>query len=150
MGLFFNYDNSVCSEGTTPVVFSFDPSISSLKELLMYELSQLSYHEFKLRELGEDTEDLTNDIIENIIRVDKTGQFDASTARYLNAIDKETFAEYISRLIAAAIEKDREHRYLGDLLQGIWGEDYAKHVDELNAKDDNFRRIYKRLFPKGF
>ena len=66
MGLFFNYDNSVCSEGTTPVVFSFDPSISSLKELLMYELSQLSYHEFKLRELGEDTEDLTNDIIENI------------------------------------------------------------------------------------
>ena len=66
MGLFFNYDNSVCSEGTTPVVFSFDPSISSLKELLMYELSQLSYYEFKLRELGEDTEDLTNDIIENI------------------------------------------------------------------------------------
>lgn len=66
MGLFFNYDNSVCSEGTTPVVFSFDPSISSLKELLIYELSQLSYHEFKLRELGEDTEDLTNDIIENI------------------------------------------------------------------------------------
>lgn len=66
MGLFFNYDNSVCNEGSTPVVFSFDPSITSLKELLIYELSQLSYYEFKMRELGEDTEKLTDAIINYI------------------------------------------------------------------------------------
>jgi hypothetical protein len=72
-----------------------------------------------------------------------------SAARYLNAIDSEFYASQISRLIAAAIEKDREHRYIGDLLQGIWGTDYASRVDELNASDDNFRRIYKRLFPSG-
>ena len=122
---------------------------SDLKKILGSDTAGLVSYEYLANHI-DSCQDVINDIIENIIRVDKTGQFDASTARYLNAIDKETFAEYISRLIAAAIEKDREHRYLGDLLQGIWGEDYAKHVDELNAKDDNFRRIYKRLFPKGF
>ena len=66
MGLFFNYDNSVCNEGTTPVVFSFDPSITSLKELLIYELSQMAYYEVKLRELGEKTETLTDKIINYI------------------------------------------------------------------------------------
>lgn len=122
---------------------------SDLKKILDSDTDGLVSYEYLANHI-DSCQDVINDIIENIIRVDKTGQFDASTARYLNAIDKETFAEYISRLIAAAIEKDREHRYLGDLLQGIWGEDYAKHVDELNAKDNNFRRIYKRLFPKGF
>ena len=122
---------------------------SYLKKILDSDTDGLVSYEYLANHI-DSCQDVINDIIENIIRVDKTGQFDASTARYLNAIDKETFAEYISRLIAAAIEKDREHRYLGDLIQGIWGEDYAKHVDELNAKDDNFRRIYKRLFPKGF
>lgn len=66
MGLFFNYDNSVCNEGATPVVFSFDPSITSLKELLIYELSQMAYYEVKLRELGEKTETLTDKIINYI------------------------------------------------------------------------------------
>ena len=121
---------------------------SDLKKILDSDTDGLVSYEYLANHI-DSCQDVINDIIENIIRVDKTGQFDASTARYLNAIDKETFAEYISKLIAAAIEKDREHRYLGDLLQGIWGEDYAEHVDELNAKDDNFRRIYKRLFPKG-
>ncbi|MBO4379484.1 MAG: hypothetical protein J5784_00615 [Muribaculaceae bacterium] len=88
-------------------------------------------------------------LADNMIRVDATGQFVVSAARYLHAIDSKRFASPIERLIAAAIEKDREHRYIGDLLQSIWGDDYAQHVDELNASDDNFRRIYKRLFPKG-
>ena len=122
---------------------------SDLKKILNSDTDGLVSYEYLANHI-DSCQDVINDIIENIIRVDKTGQFDASTARYLNAIDKETFAEYISKLIAAAIEKDREHRYLGDLLQGIWGEDYTEHIDELNAKDDNFRRIYKRLFPKGF
>lgn len=66
MGLFFNYDNSICNESATPVVFSFDPSISSLKELLIYELSQLSYYECKIRDLGENTEKLADEIINYI------------------------------------------------------------------------------------
>ncbi len=63
MGLFFNYDNPVCNEGATPVVFSYDPSIISLKELLIYELSQMAYYEEKLREIGYNTKKITDLII---------------------------------------------------------------------------------------
>lgn len=87
-------------------------------------------------------------LVANMIKVDLSGQFVASAARYLYAIDAERYGKYISQLIASVIEKDREHRYLPDLIQGIWGEDYAQRVEELN-KDDNFRRIYKRLYPTG-
>ncbi len=49
--------------------------------------------------------------------------------------------------MAGAIDKDREHKYLPDLLQGLYGADYEVRAKELIAADDNFRRIYKRLFP---
>ena len=88
-------------------------------------------------------------LVANMIKVDMTGQYVASAARYLYAIDSQKYATYISQLIAAVIEKDREHRYLPDLIQGIWGDDYASRADELNSSDDNFRRIYKRLYPSG-
>lgn len=88
-------------------------------------------------------------LVDNMITVDKTGQFVASAARYLSAIDPNKYSASISRLIAAAIEKDRERRYLGDLLLAIWGKDYLSRADELSATDDNFRRIYKRLYPRG-
>ena len=97
-----------------------------------------------------DDADLDIDFLaNNMIAVDTTGQFVVSAARYLHAINPQRFGEVISRLIASAIDKDREHRYIGDLLQSIWGDDYAERVDELNTTDDNFRRIHKRLFPKG-
>lgn len=73
----------------------------------------------------------------------------ASAARYLNAIDSEGYSPAIRRLVAATIDKDREHRYLPDLLQGLYGTDYKEHATELCASDDNFRRIYKRLFPSS-
>lgn len=86
-------------------------------------------------------------LVDNMIRVDLTGQFIVSAARYLSAIDRDGFKPAIDRLVAAAIEKDREHRYLPDLLEGIYGKDYAARADELRATDDNFRRIEKRLNP---
>ena len=88
-------------------------------------------------------------LVDNIIRVDKTGQFVVSTARYLNAIDKEAFAAQIDRLIKAAIVADRERAYLGVLATSIWGDDYKDRAASLIASDDNFRRIYKRLYPIG-
>lgn len=88
-------------------------------------------------------------LTDNIINVDKTGQFVVSTARYLNAIDKVSFASQIDRLIKAAIVADRERAYLGVLASSIWGEDYQDRAASLIASDDNFRRIYKRLYPIG-
>ena len=86
-------------------------------------------------------------LVGNMEKVDLTGQFVISAARYLFAIDPVGFAPNIDRLIKAGIEKDREHRYLGDMLQQMFGPDYADRAAELSAADDNFRRIYKRLYP---
>lgn len=88
-------------------------------------------------------------LVDNIIKVDRTGQFVVSTARYLNAIDKTGYAPQIDRLIKAAIEVDRERAYLGTLAASIWGDDYKSRAASLIASDDNFRRIYKRLYPIG-
>ena len=93
-------------------------------------------------------DDIIDDLVDNMITVDHSGQFIVSAARYLHAIDPEKYAGAISTLITAAIEKDRERRYIGDLLS-LWGDDYAEHAATLSAGDDNFRRIYKRLYPTG-
>ncbi|MGN1172770.1 MAG: hypothetical protein ACI4SO_03165 [Muribaculaceae bacterium] len=122
---------------------------SELKKILDSDTDGLVTYEYLANHI-DSCEDIIDDLADNIIRVDKSGQFCASTARYLHAIDGEAFAAQITRLIASVIEKDREHRYLGDILQGIWGEDYASRAEELKASDDNFRRIYKRLYPTGF
>lgn len=92
-------------------------------------------------------DDIILDLAENMITVDSTGQFVASTARYLHAIDADKYADVIDVLVKSAIDKDREHCYLPDLIASLWGSDYKEHASELSAKDDNFRRIYKRLYP---
>lgn len=86
-------------------------------------------------------------LVNNMKHVDMNGQFTGSAARYLHAIDPEQYRAQISDLIAATIDKDREHRYLPALLQGIYGDDCEKRAEQLSATDDNFRRIYKRLHP---
>lgn len=88
------------------------------------------------------------ELIERMHNVDMSGQFMASTARYLAAVDRIKFEPYLGQLIEGAIEKDREHKYIGSLLQSIWGEDYQDHIDQLKKSDDNFRRIYKRMHPE--
>ena len=107
----------------------------------------LATYEYIANNIGN-CDDIMPKLVENVIQVDRNGQFVVSTARYLHAIDKDKYAESIDTLIKAAIERDREHKYIPDLLSSIWGADYAERVEELN-KDDNFRRIYKRVFPKG-
>lgn len=87
-------------------------------------------------------------ITENLNRVDSTGQYLASSARFLFSVDRDTFSPWIGRLIEGAIEKDRERKYIGSLLEAIWGADYAERADTLRETDDNFRRIYKRIYPE--
>lgn len=88
------------------------------------------------------------ELIEELKQVDTTGQFLASTARYLSAVDREYFEPWLTPLIEAAIERDRERRYIGSLLEAIWGADYEQRVEELRASDNNFRRIYRRMHPE--
>lgn len=88
-------------------------------------------------------------LIENMVNIDKNGQFLASAARYLQAIDPERFADAVRTLAAATIDKDREHRYLPDLMTSLYGEDYRDKAASLIHTDNNFRRMYKRLYPKA-
>lgn len=87
--------------------------------------------------------------VESIGRLDTTGQFAASAARFLSALGRDDFAPLIDTLLKQAIDKDREKAYLPSLLSSIWGEDYALHADTLRETDDNFRRIYKRVHPSS-
>ncbi len=82
----------------------------------------------------------------NMTEVDLSGQFVVSAARYLFATDPTQYRPIVDMLIAAGIDKDRERRYIGDILEAVYGKDYAVRADVLSQSDDNFRRIYKRLF----
>lgn len=117
-----------------------------LKKRLSQDPDGLLTYEYIANHIG-DCDDIMEELVDNMILVDPTGQFMVSAARYLYAINPEAYADSISRLIATAIEKDRERRYLPDLVTAIWGEDYQDHAEELMASDDNFRRIYKRIIP---
>lgn len=119
-----------------------------LKAKLSKDHNGLLTYEYIANNIGS-IDDIMPELVDNMVMVDKTGQFVVSTARYLNAIDSEKYADSIDKLIKAAIDKDRERVYLGDLAASIWGTDYKEHADELKEKDDNFRRIYKRLYPVG-
>ncbi len=117
-----------------------------LKKKLAKDPNGLMTYEYIANNI-ERIDSILPELVDNIISVDRTGQFITSTARYLNAINAEKYASAIDTLIKAAISRDREHMYLADLISGIWGEDYRERADELCKSDDNFRRIYKRLYP---
>lgn len=115
------------------------------KKKLEQDSDGLITYEYLANHIDEIDEDLDM-IINNMQRVDLNGQFTVSAIRYLFAINPLRYAAAINRLIPSAIDKDRERRYIGDLLQSLWGKDYADRAEELCRTDDNFRRIYKRIF----
>ena len=123
---------------------------SDLKKRLEKDENGLTTYEYIANNINNvDFAQEVDELVDNIIRVDKTGQFVVGTARYLNAIDKDGFAQQIDRLIKAEITVDRERAYLGVLATSIWGDDYKERAASLVASDDNFRRVYKRLYPIG-
>lgn len=95
---------------------------------------------------AENEDLLMGDMVMKLRNADRTGQFLCSTARYLAAVDRERFDQWIAPLVEGAIEKDRDRRYIGSLLEALWGSDYKDRAEELKSIDDNFRRIYKRLY----
>ncbi|MDE6080543.1 MAG: hypothetical protein K2G35_10835 [Duncaniella sp.] len=117
-----------------------------LKKQLTQDPDGLLTYEYIANHIGL-CDDIMAELVDNMILVDKTGQFVVSAARYLHAIDAEHYRNQIQTLANAAIEKDRERRYLPDLLLSLYGADYADRIEQLNETDDIFRRIYKRLTP---
>lgn len=117
------------------------------KKLLKQDADGLATYEYLANNIETCFDDL-DAIIENMTNVDRTGQFLASAARYLHAIDSERYAPAVEKLVAATIDKDREHAYLPALIRGIYGDNFAEGAEERCATDRNFRRMYQRLFPR--
>jgi hypothetical protein len=117
------------------------------KKLLRHDHDGLETYEFLANHIDSCNDDDLDFIVNNMITIDLTGQYLASAARYLHAIDAERYSRQVKQLVAATIDKDREHRFLADVLTAIYGENYQENAEELSASDNNFRRIYKRLFP---
>ncbi len=118
----------------------------NLKKELAADPDGLLTYEYIANHIGL-CDDIMSELVDNMIKVDKSGQFVASAARYLHAIDAEKYAGMITVLVSAAIEKDRERNYLANLVESLYGADYVTRAAELTETDDNFRRILKRLRP---
>jgi len=119
--------------------------MEDLKKLLAADTDGMATYEYIANNVDSILEMLPM-LISNLERVDKSGQFLCSTARFLAAVDRERFKQSIGQLIASAIDKDKERKYLSSMLSAIWGKDYMEHAEELKATDDNFRRVYKRVY----
>lgn len=121
--------------------------MDSTDKILSEDHDGMASYEYLVNNIG--ILDAVEAAIDSIGRADSTGQFAASVARFLAAIGKDQYAAQIDRLLKQVIDKDRNKSYLPSLLSCIWGDDYAMRADELREKDDNFRRIYKRVHPSG-
>ena len=119
-----------------------------LQNLRTTDKDGLLTYEYIANNIGECDEALP-ELADILRQVDFSGQFTASAARFLNAIDATHYADIVRTLVAATIDRDRDRAYLPDLMQSIYGEDYAARAAELSASDNNFRRIYKRLYPES-
>ena len=93
---------------------------NDLKKILNSDTDGLLTYEYIANHMGSCDEDMPV-LADNIIRVDMTGQITVSAALYLHATGAEKYREIIDKLIAASLSKDREHKYIVDLLSGIWG-----------------------------
>ena len=90
------------------------------KKMLENDSNGLLTYEYIANNMGNIDEDLPT-LVDNMIMKDRTGQFVVSTARYLNAIDRDKYATSIDLLVKAAIAKDRDHVYLAYLASSLWG-----------------------------
>ena len=123
--------------------------MDNLTKLLAGDTDGMTTYDYIVNNVDTCIDDMEQ-LVDNLLRADTSGQFLASSARFLSAVDAVKFHPHIGRLVMGAIEKDRERRYIGSLLEALWGPDYRERSYELSMADDNFRRIYKRIYPEGF
>ena len=116
-----------------------------IKELKDRDKDGLLIYESIANNAGQD-DDCLPELCEALTQVDHSGQFTASAARFLHAVDADAYADLVRPLVAATIDLDRERKYIGDLFQSLYGPVDGLDVEAMSAADNNFRRMYKRLF----
>lgn len=112
------------------------------------DVTGLKTYEFLINNLFSLSDDNIISIIDKMSDIDNTGQYIASSARYLNAVDSNHFRDIVKKLVSIIIDKDREHRYIKDVMTAIYGEDYLEKSASY-SDDNNFRRLFKRIHPTG-
>lgn len=118
-------------------------------EELQNDNDGLRTYEFIVNRLFTLDDDKLSDLITNLERADRSGQYLASAARYMNALDASGYDTHIRRMVADTIERDREHRYINDLIVALYGAEYYDRAPDLLSVDENFRRMFKRLHPNS-
>lgn len=116
-----------------------------IKELKDRDKDGLLIYECIANNAGQDDAYLP-ELCKALAEVDLSGQFTASAARFLHAVDSTGYADLVRPLVSATIDLDRERKYLGDLFQCLYGPVEDLDVAAMSAADNNFRRMYKRLF----
>lgn len=116
-----------------------------IDELKKSDADGLRIYEYIANSIGQGDDTDLQPLAEALRDVDITGQFTASAARFINAIDAVRYADVVRLLVAATIDRDRDRAFLGDLMQSIYGPDHMDRARELCESDNNFRRMYKRL-----
>lgn len=105
MSIFFNQHYLTCKEAEVSGPFSFDPSILSLKELLMHEIKQISYYIKKLDDLDTDTAALKDKVINFIALVIMNLDFKREEFNYIVQDLKENRVQLEKKYIELCFQK---------------------------------------------
>lgn len=108
----------------------------------------LQTYEYLVNNIHDLSDEELTQIVDHLAQRDHSGQYLASGIRYMNGVDKFKFGKHIERMTAMTIDRDREHKFIGDLIIRLYGADYYDKAVEFKD-DDNFRRMFKRLYPDG-
>lgn len=107
MSIFHNYSNPQCTEGHTPSSFSYDPSIISLREMILYELKRLSYYIVKLEDMDVETMDTIDNVIDHTALTIINADF--KREKYIKTID--LYKELINKLEKTYMEQCKQLGY---------------------------------------
>lgn len=141
MNKFFNYYNSLCTGANTPNVFSYDPYIIAIKQMLVSELQNITYYIEKLKDLNVDMASYTDKVIDfivvMIINLDfkKESVFIIMEDLYNNR--KKLEKMYISACDKAGIEYDLLDR----------GEDYTSKSEILRVLNEHEKNLKQNNVP---
>lgn len=142
MNKFFNYYNSLCAGSNTHNVFSYDPYIIAIKEMLVSELQRIVYYIEKLKDLNVDMSEYTDKVIDFIaiiiINLDfkKESFFVIIEDLYNNRKNLEK--KYVSACIEAGLEYD--------LLQ-LTDDNLTSRADILKVLNEYEKNIKQNTVP---
>lgn len=143
MNKYFHYFYPSSTEGTSSVSFAYDEVLISLKEILMFELQQISYYIKKLDEAGVDVSSKKDKVVAFVALVIENLYFKRDNFDYIIS-DLEKNIEKLEReYLSLCKEKGLTPKLLNELL-GL----KLKKLSELNLEEhQNF--LQKQVFDQS-